>query len=161
MTEKAYIEKKMCFQVILGDSSDQQGFESICFLNDKGRFETYWDVMTNILDEGGWDENESCFLMEYGKITLNYSNQKKQICEKVYEGEFYMNDSELCFIKGREKNTHTFFSSLVGCHVNAHFQFAKNEEIFKIHLEKNEIQSKLQNSHKKSEEIKTNKGFKI
>lgn len=158
MSDKVFIDKKLKFRVIYGDSSDQQGFEAICFLKDDGKFATYWDVITDLLEAGGWDEDDSSFVMNYGKITFDYINRKGKACQKVYEGEFYMGDSELYFEKGSEKNTHKFLSSLIGLEVKAHFQLALNEQVFNeqvILLEKKQIEANIDDS------IKHKKGLKL
>jgi hypothetical protein len=158
MSDEVFINQKLKFRVIYGDSSDRQGCEALCFLKEDGRFDTYWDIITDLLDIGGWDEDESAFIMTYGKITFDYVNRKGKACQKVYEGEFYMSDSELYFEKGSEKNTHKFLSSLIGLEVKAHFQFALNEEIFKISIEKDNMEKQVKPT---KEEKSVKKGMKL
>ena len=117
--------------------------------------------MTDILHDGGWNEDDSCFDMNYGKIVINYTNRKGEGGQKVYEGQFHMGNEHLVFEKGKDKNTHTFFMSLIGCEVKVHFQFALNEEMFKINLEKKSIESKISKKENVIVNSFSTKGIKI
>lgn len=151
-----YIKKQENVTVIFGDSTDDQGCESICILDEKGNFSSLFSYITNLYEKGGYvSDDDSTYLLGYTQCRII---QMSDNSEKEIKGDF---DFDSMYIGNKDLNK--LFKNYIGKKIQLNFEMAKdiNQLNFQRQVAQANLEKKLLNKNLKKENNIVNRVNKI